>query len=187
MGIFDKALKTAKNVGASVGNATINVASSMGTSVQNNSEVGSIKMNINAIKQELDASYIQIGKKYVDYVIESGDMPGIDVSDLLKMMDPKITKLKELEEELIRVEKEIKQQNVIREKMRAEEELQAEKTKLDRALAMDIISQDEYNYKLAKASKRVENFEEIRRVEQQFEMNLITKEEMNAKIEELTK
>ena len=71
--------------------------------------------------------------------------------------------------------------------MRAEEELQAEKTKLDRALAMDIISQDEYNYKLAKASKRVENFEEIRRVEQQFEMNLITKEEMNAKIEELTK
>lgn len=37
------------------------------------------------------------------------------------------------------------------------------------------------------AKKKVDNFEEIRRVEQQFDMGIITKEEKEAKIEALTK
>ena len=52
---------------------------------------------------------------------------------------------------------------------------------------MDVISQDEYNYKISVARKKVDNFEEIRRIEQQCDMGIITKEEKNAKIEALTK
>lgn len=52
---------------------------------------------------------------------------------------------------------------------------------------MDVISQDEYNYKISVARKKVDNFEEIRRIEQQCEMGIITNEEKNAKIEALTK
>ena len=123
----------------------------------------------------------------MDYVSETGDMGGLDVTDLLTMMDPKLTRKQELEAQLIELEKRMKQNAVLRDKAKAEEEFQEEKTKLDRALAMDVISQDEYNYKISVARKKVDNFEEIRRIEQQCEMGIITNEEKNAKIEALTK
>lgn len=74
----------------------------------------------------------------------------------------------------------------MREKQAAEAEYLKEKDKLDKALAMDILSQDEYDIKLAITKKKVDNFEAIRKVEQQFDMKLITKEERDAKIKELT-
>ena len=101
-------------------------------------------------------------------------MPGIEISDLLKLMDPKMTKKQELEQKIIELEKEIKQKNVLREKQQAEESFLAEKDKLDKALAMDILSQDEYNVKIAIERKKLDNFEAIRKVEQQAEMGLIT-------------
>lgn len=113
-------------------------------------------------------------------------MPGIDASDLLKLMDPKMTKKQELEQKIIELEKEISTKNVLREKQLVEEEYLAEKVKLDRALAMDVISQSDYDVRLAIAKKKVDNFEEIRRVKQQADMNLITKEERDAKIKALT-
>ena len=51
---------------------------------------------------------------------------------------------------------------------------------------MDVISQDEYEIKIAIAKKKVDNFELIRKVEQQAEMGIITKEEKAHKIKELT-
>lgn len=185
MGIFDKAMKTAKNVGNSIGGATANVGSSLGTSVQDNSELAGLKMQINVIEQELQAAYSQIGKKYIDYVIKSGEMPGIDVSDLLKLMGPKIEKKQELEKQVIELEKRMKEKDVLREKALAEQEFNTEKEKLDKALAMEIISQDEYNSKLETARKKVNNFEAIRKIQQQFDMGIITKEEMAAKIDAL--
>lgn len=113
-------------------------------------------------------------------------MPGIDVSDLLKLMDPKLVKKKELEQEIINLEKEIKNKSVLREKQQVEEEFLAEKSKLEKALAMDVITQEDFDEKLAKAKKKVDNFETIRKVQLQYDMGLITKEEKEAKIKELT-
>lgn len=104
-------------------------------------------------------------------------MGNLDIADLLTMMDPKLTRKQELEEQLIELEKRIKQNAVLREKAKVEADFEEEQTKLDRALAMDVITQDEYNFKISVAKKKVDNFEEIRRVEQQCEMGIITKEE----------
>ena len=104
MGILGKALKTVKNVGDSLVESATNAGSSVGTSVQDNAELNSLKMQINVIEQELDAAYVQIGKKYVDYVVKTGDMGNLDVSDLLTMMDPKLTRKQELEEQLVELE-----------------------------------------------------------------------------------
>lgn len=187
MGLFDKALKTAKNVGSGLANSAAALGSSAGTMMQDNSEMTNLKMQINVIEQELDSAYGQIGRKYVQYLLDTGDMGNIDVADLLKMMEPKIVRKQELEQELNELEKRMRQNAILREKERVEQEFLDEKKKLDRALAMDIVSQDEYNFKLSIARKRVDNFEEIRRVEQQFDMGIITKEEMNAKIDALLK
>lgn len=51
---------------------------------------------------------------------------------------------------------------------------------------MDVISQSDYDVKLAIIKKKLDNFEEIRRVQQQYDMDLITKEEKEAKIKALT-
>lgn len=187
MGLFDKVTKTASSVGSSMLKGAATVGSSAAVAAQEQSELVVLKSQVNVIEQELNSSYVQIGRKYVEYVVQSGDMPGIDVSDILKLIDPKMTKKQELEQKIIELEKEIKQKNVLREKQQAEEEFLAEKAKLDKALAMDVLSQDDYDVKLALARKKVDNFEAIRRIEQQAEMGLITKEEKAQKIEELLK
>lgn len=186
MALFDKVTKAANNLGKTVANSAANVGSTVGVAAQDQSELTALKMQVNVIQQELDASYVQIGRRYVDYVLASGDMPGIDVMDILKLMDPKLTKKKELEAQIIALEKKIKDNSVLREKQAVEEEFLQEKERLDKALAMDILSQDEYDVKLAIAKKRVDNFEAIRKVEAQYDMKLISKEERDAKIAELT-
>ena len=185
MGLFDKVAKTASSIGGSVAKTAANVGSSATVAAQEQGELISLKSQINVIEQELNSSYIQIGRKYVDYVIQSGDMPGIDVSDILALIDPKLTKKLELEKQIIELEKQIKSKNILREKQQAEEAFLAEKAKLDKALAMDLLTQDEDDVKLAIARKKVDNFELIRKVEQQAEMGLITNEEKAQRIEQL--
>lgn len=185
MGLFDKVTRTATNIGKSALNTASTVGSSVGVAAQDQSELAALKMQVNVIEQELDSSFVQIGRRYVDYVVTSGEMPGIDVSDILKLIDPKMEQKQELEKQIIALEKKIKDNAVLREKQAAEQVYLDEKAKLDKALAMDIISQEEYDVKLASAKKKYDNFEQIRKVEQQYDMKLITKEERDAKIKEL--
>lgn len=186
MGLFDKVTQTASNIGNGIANSSAKVGSAAAVTAQEQSKLVSLKSQVNVINQELDAFYVQIGRRYIDYVLETGEMPGINASDLLKLMEPNMTKKKEIEQEIINLEKEIKNKSILREKQQAEEEYLSEKGKLDKALAMDVISQDDYEVKLAIAKKKFDNFEEIRRVQQQFDMNLITREEKEAKIKALT-
>lgn len=186
MGLFDKVVKTASNVGKSAMSAAANVGSTVGTAAQDQSELASLKMQVNVIDQELDSSFVQVGRRYVDYVVSSGEMPGIDVSDILKLIGPKMESKKALEAQIVALEKKIKDNAVLREKQMAEQAYLDEKTKLDRALAMEVLSQAEYDEKLAVAKKRYDNFELIRRVEQQYDMKLISKEERDSKIKELS-
>lgn len=186
MAFFEKITKKAVNIGKRTINTAGKVGSRVSVSVQDQTELSELKMQVNVIQQELDASYVQIGRKYVDYVIASGEMPGIDIVDILKLMDPKLTLKDELEKRIIELEKKIKNNAILREKREAEEVYLEEKTTLDKALAMDIITQEDYDVRLAIAKKKKENFEMIRRVEQQYEMKLISKEERDLKIHNLT-
>lgn len=186
MGFFDKVIQTAEKAGNSMIASAGKISSSATAAVREQSELMQLKSQLNVINQELDAFYIQIGRRYIDYVLETGDMPGIDASDLLKLIDPKMVEKQEIEQKIIALEKEIKEKAVLRDKLQAEKVYLAEKDKLDKALQMDVISQDEYEVKLAIAKKKYDNFEEIRRIQQQEEMGLITTLEKDAKIKELT-
>ena len=126
-----------------------------------------------------------IGRKYVDYVISSGEMPGIDISDILKMIDPKLTRKKELQDKVIELEKRIKEQDALRDKQAAEAEFISGKEKLDKALAMGVLEQADYDVKLSALQKKLDNFEIMRKLDQQVEMGIITEEEKNAKLFEI--
>ncbi len=187
MALFDKIAKTATSVGKSVLGAAANVGSTVGVATQDQSELAALKMQVNVIERELDASYAQIGRRYVEYVIASGEMPGIDVMDILKLIDPKLTQKQEMEAQIAALEKKIKDNAIARDKQAAERDFLQEKSKLDKALAMGVLSQDEYDVKLAIAQKRMDNFEAIRKVEAQYDMKLITRAERDAKLAELTR
>lgn len=185
MGIFDKVAQKTANVGKSVAGSAAKVGSSVVSTTQEQTELVQLKSKVNVIEQELCASYTIIGRKFVEYVIETGEMPGIDISDLIPVIEPKLANKKEIEDDIIKLEKEIKDKSVLREKQQAEEDFLKEKAKLDKALAMDVISQDEYDSKLSVLQKKLDSFEEIRKIEKQYDMKLITKEEKEAKLKAL--
>lgn len=248
MGFFDKALKKVQDVGENIAASASNVKTVVETSVQDTMEIASLKRQIRELEKEMDAQYLQIGKKYAEFVAdmddaepetaepetaepeiaepealeneapaetidevkaedtaetidevkeeseepeedevaeESDEEPVFDVSDFLTIIKQDQAKKKELENQLAEVEKRAKQNALIREKTKAEEAFEQEKGVLDKALGMEILSKEEYEQKLNIARKKVENFEEIKKIEQQFEMGIITKEEKDEKINAL--
>ena len=234
MGFFDKALKKVQDVGENIAASANNVKTVVETSVQDTMEITGLKRQIRELEKEMDAQYLQIGKKYAEFVADMDDAepetaeneaaeatessevidevkeeaidevkaeaadetvdeakeeaadedeePVFDVSDFLTIIKQDQAKKKELENQLAEVEKRAKQNTLLREKTKAEESFEQEKGGLDKALAMEIISKEEYEQKLNIARKKVENFEEIKKIEQQFEMGIITKEEKDEKI-----
>ena len=246
MGFFDKALKKVQDVGENIAASASNVKTVVETSVQDTMEIASLKRQIRELEKEMDAQYLQIGKKYAEFVAdmddvepetaepkaeqneepevleneapaetidevkaedtaetidevkeeseepeedevaeESDEEPVFDVSDFLTIIKQDQAKKKELENQLAEVEKRAKQNALIREKTKAEEAFEQEKGVLDKALAMEILSKEEYEQKLNIARKKVKNFEKIKKIEQQFEMGIITKEEKDEKINAL--
>lgn len=274
MGFFVKALKKVQDVGENIAASANNVKTVVETSVQDTMEITGLKRQIRELEKEMDAQYLQIGKKYAEFVADMDDAepetaeneaaeaetteatessevidevkeeaidevkaeaaaetvdeakeeaadetidevkaedtaetideekevseepaedkvaeesdedeePVFDVSDFLTIIKQDQAKKKELENQLAEVEKRAKQNTLLREKTKAEESFEQEKGVLDKALAMEIISKEEYEQKLNIAKKKVENFEEIKKIEQQFEMGIITKEEKDEKI-----
>ena len=274
MGFFDKALKKVQDVGENIAASANNVKTVVETSVQDTMEITGLKRQIRELEKEMDAQYLQIGKKYAEFVADMDDAepetaeneaaeaetteatepsevidevkeeaidevkaeaaaetvdeakeeaadeaidevkaedtaetideekeaseepaedkvaeesdedeePVFDVSDFLTIIKQDQAKKKELENQLAEVEKRAKQNTLLREYTKAEESFEQEKGVLDKALAMEIISKEEYEQKLNIAKKKVGNFEEIKKIEQQFEMGIITKEEKDEKI-----
>ena len=56
---------------------------------------------------------------------------------------------------------------------------------LDKALAMGVLDQADYDVKLSALQKKRDNFEIMRKLEQQVQMGIITEEEKNAKLFEI--
>ncbi|MCQ2468303.1 MAG: hypothetical protein MJ100_00655 [Ruminococcus sp.] len=183
MGLIDKIQQSAKNISASM---TKSANRSGGQGFEDNSQESEeftfIKSQIETINHELNDAYNRIGRKIISHVIKNRTVVGIDVSDILYIIEPKLQKKDELEKEFIKLEKENIQNDIAAEKELAEEKYFAEKANLDRELAMSALSKKEYDEKLELARKRIDNFEEIHCIEKEERLGFITTEEKNAKI-----
>jgi len=171
-----------KNTANSVGKSAMNVVNTGATDAKESAELAEIKRELSTIDADINSGYAQIGKKFVDYVKKTGEMPGVDVSDVLKMLEPKFDRRDELNAMVVEIEKRKKDRTLLQEKSAVESEVQAEIDKLSKALAMDLISQDEYDMKVTRLNKRVENFEAIKKAEQKCAMGITTPAERDAEI-----
>lgn len=178
MAFFDN-LKTMTE---SFAKAATDMANSVSTTSREQSNINNIEKEIGVLNTEIDSAYMQIGRRFVEHVLQTKEMPGINVSDILSMLEPKMARKAELEAQRIEIEKRLKDMALIQEKNRLEEEFLREKEKLDRGLAMAIISREEYDYKIAQYRRRIDNFDEIKKIEQQYEFGIINFQEKEYKI-----
>ena len=190
MAFFDN-LKVMTN---SVTKSATNLMNSVATEVKEQDDMARINREMSAIDTEIDAAYTQIGRKYVDYAIKNQEVTGLDVTDLLKILEPKLTdscipacttiaRKAELDAELIAIQKRLKDMALLQEKNKLESEFTLEKEKLDRALAMDVITQLEYDQKVKQYRKRIDFFNDIKKIEQQFDLGIITTAEKERKLD----
>ena len=174
-----------KNMKDSITKAATDVTNNISVVNEEQRNLSKINTELSTLNKEIDSACTQIGRKYLEYVIENQEMPGIDISDILKALDPKMSRKEELEKEVIEIQKRLKDQTIVQEKNAAEQDFRRQKVKLDKALAMDVISQQEYDEKILVARRRVDNFEQIKKIEQQYELGIISESEKNMKISQL--
>lgn len=186
MDLFDKATKVAKNVGDKCINSVKSVGSTIYSSTKEQSELASLRVQVSVIKKRLSTYYTEIGEKYVDYVVNGNAEEAFNVEDIMEKVQAEVDELTEVQLKISEKEDEIKKNNLEKEKKKAEEEFETLKGKLDKALELDIISEKEYERKLAVAQCKLDNFEELRKVKLQYEMDIITKEEYDEKVKVLT-
>lgn len=181
MGMLDW-LKDSKNTMSAIGGTVQKAVSDGYTKSQKESEIQKCQREITSINSDLDAAYAQIGRRFMERANRTHDMCGLDIRDVIRYMEPKEAKKAQLEQRIAELEKEKRETSVLREKEQAEAEYRAEKAKLDKALAMDVLRQSEYDERLAVARRRADNFDEIRRIDQQYDMKLISRQEHDDRI-----
>ena len=185
MDMFEKATKAVKNAGESVIDSAKNIGSSIYSSTKEQRELAGLKVQKSVIERKLQDSYAQIGKRYVEYTANSNADTAFDVSDILDEMQPNLDKLAEIEELTAEKEVNIKKGEEERLRKKAQDEYDSEKAKLDKALEMDIISQEEYSEKMLVVQRKLDNYDQIRKIELQLQMGIITREEYHEKINNL--
>ena len=158
---------------------------SVSTELKEQESIARINKEMSTIDAEITAAYTQIGRKYVEYATKNQEVNGLDMTDLLKILEPKRARKAELDTELIEIQKRLKDMALLQEKNKLESEFTLEKEKLDRALAMDVISHSEYNQKVKQYRKGIDFFEDIKRIEQQFDLGIITAADKERKIAEI--
>ena len=186
MGFLNKLKTQANTIGSSVAQSAAKLTGDTVTSAKENAKLLAINNEINSLNGELLSAYQEIGKKYVKYLVAGGEAIEFGAQEILGHVDVKLDKINVLNNELIEIEKELGNQLLIQEKALYITEFEDIKEKLDKALKLDLIDKNEYESKLAKAGKKVDNFDAIRRIEKQYEIDLITEEEKNKKLEELS-
>lgn len=183
--MFEKATKTVKEVGGNV----IDSAKSIGTTIystsKEQSEIAGLKVQKSVIEKKLQESYASIGKRYFEYINDSEGQDSFDVSDIIEQMQPEIEKIKEIDNALL--EKELNEKKMEEEKRhkKALDAYESDKGRLDRALELEIISQEEYDEKMVVVKKKYDNYEQLRKIDLQLQMGIIDREEHEMKINKI--
>ncbi|MGL5279348.1 MAG: hypothetical protein ACRC8M_09825 [Cetobacterium sp.] len=190
MALFNKLKTVGKTLGKTAGGIADSISNNMAEAnslAVEKVKISKLESEKKGLENEINLAYMQIGKKFVEMAIETNEVQDIGVMDVLQMLDPKLSRKKEIEKEIIEIEKKIKDQQIIQEKSKIIQEYEVEKEKLEKAFNMEIMTKNEYEEKLNLISRKIDNFEEIRRIEKQYELGIISLMEKEKKIKEIMK
>jgi hypothetical protein len=173
---FLKGNKWTKKIGKSVNSIS-------GLIFQSNEQNEMDKLNAEkkVLESDIEGAYVSIGRQVVknkkaDVSLDSG------IESFITAIDEKLKQIERVNNQIIDIKKKLINQTILQEKENLQKEYEKEKAKLEEALNMDLITQEEFNEKLNERKKYIDNFDEIRRIKKQYEMNIISKDEMDRKI-----
>lgn len=172
------------NVKQNVVNSAKNVSNTIFNTSPEQRELAGLRVQLEGVVRILEAYYTQIGERYVDYVSTS-PTDRFDVDDILEQIKTQGEIKAGIELKIQEKEEQIRAAEIERVKAKAQEEFDKEQAKLDHALKVDVITIDEYNEKLAVAQKKLDNFDVLRKLQLQYEMQIITKEEYQEKVKDI--
>lgn len=178
MDLFDRTTKAVREVGNSI-------VDTIGNVTREQTEIANLKIQKAAIERKLESQYAEIGKRYITYIGDPFRTDPFDVADILDAMGPYLDKIAEIAEQMEQKEQHVRQSSMERDRKKAQEHFDSEKRKLDRAKDLDVLSEEEYAEKLAKAQKKLDNFEILKKVRMQYEMDIITREEYVEKVKKI--
>lgn len=187
MDLFDKAAKVAQDVGETVVNSAKSVGDYLKFTNSDQRDYAGLKVQLDKVNKELDSFYAEIGKRYVDYVKAPASQEAFNVDEILNQMESLMELKTETEQKIADKEQSIREGEKEKARLKALERFEREKKRLEDALRMDIISVEEFNEKVLAAQKKYENFDVLRKYDMQLNMQIITKEEYDAKVNELLK
>lgn len=182
MGLFDRVKTTASGIGSSLATGIGQVAGKATAEAKEAAKIAAVKADIATVQAEIDVAYMAIGKAYVEAAVAGKEVSDVGAGETLKLLEPKLEKKMALEKELVALEKALGDSQILQERQALQRDLDAQKEKLDKAKAMGVISDDDYNAKIAQAKKRLEHFEDIRKLDKQKELGLLSKDEYDEKV-----
>lgn len=161
---------------------TTKVVRELGNVTREQTELANLKIQKAAVEKKLESQYAEIGKRYVAYIADSFRTTPFDVSDILDAINPDLEKVAEIAEQIAQKDQQVRQHSIEKDRKKALDQFESEKRKLDRARDLDVISAEEYAEKLEKAQKKFDNFETLKKIQMQFEMDIITRSEYEEKV-----
>lgn len=185
MSYLDNLLNVGKNLGSQIGNALSNTRDQTFVSAKNSAKRSSIEMEIGMLEQDLNLAYTSIGRIYVEHLIATRTAPTIPIKETLVQVLTKMKQKKILEEELAELELQDQTQMLMAEKMKYEQEFLEKRTKLEKALSLGLISEEEFSEKINQNRVRLQNFEAIKKIELQHKFGVIDEDEKTAKLKKL--
>lgn len=159
--------------------------SAMSIDKQYKSEQQALRSELQSIENHLSTYYLTVGEQYVDYLMETKKFPVIDIRNLLETMKPQVMRKKELEKKLADLEQLEKNHKLSTAKVKCEQEYMEQKGKLDKALVLGIIAQDEHDEQLRKYKNKIDHFDEMMKVEEAFTSGTIDEHERKVRLFEL--
>lgn len=185
MDMFEKAGRAAKNVSDTVISSAKNLGTSLYSTTKEQGELAGLNVQKAVVEKKLTESYTEIGKRYVEYIENCDTGAAFSVDEILEKMKEDLEKLSEIKASIAEKEQQLKQKNEEKLQKKAQEEFETEKKKLEKALELDVISEEEFEEKLDYARRKLENYDKIRRIEQQFSMGIISLVEFEEKMKKI--
>lgn len=182
MGLFDRVRTSAAGIGSSLMKGAGQVAGKATVEAKESAKIAATKADIAAVQAEIDTAYTAIGRAYVETAIAGKEICDIGCASTLKALEPKLERMQELQKELIALEKALDESQILQERQLIQAEIDEAKAKLDKAKAMGVISEEDYNAKLAHEMKKLDCYQELRNLKKQKEMGIISEAEMQAKV-----
>ena len=180
--MFEKATKAVKEVGGNVIDSAKNIGTSIYSTSKEQGEIAGLKVQRSVLEKKLQESYAVIGKRYYEYINNSEGEDSFDVSDVIDKMQPEMEKIKEIDNTLLEKELIEKKLEEERRHKKALDAYESDKAQLDKALRMDILTQEEYDEKMVVVKKKYDNHEQLRKIEMQLQMGIIDREEYELKV-----